>query len=45
MVTKVLVKAGSTVQAQAMMYKEVIQMMLLYVSDSWVVLDAIMKVM
>ena len=45
MVTKVLVKAGSTVQAQSMMYKEVIQMMLLYVSDSWVVLDAIMKVM
>ena len=42
MVVKVLVTAGATVQAQAVMYKTVVQIMLLYGSESWVVTGVVL---
>ena len=36
---------GSTVRAQGMMYKAVVQLVLLYGSESWVVTRAMVKVL
>ena len=44
-VAKVLTKMGATVWAQAMMYKLVVQLVLLYRSKSWVVTEVMFKVM
>ena len=44
MVTNVLKKAGATVWTQAMMYRAVVQAVLLYGSDIWVVMGAMLKV-
>ena len=43
MVTKVITNTGSTVREWAMMYKEVIQKVLIYGSKSWVLTEAILK--
>ena len=43
MVSKVLLNAGGKVQAHEMMYKSVAYMVLLYGSESLVVMDAMMK--
>ena len=45
MVSRVLVKVGATMQALEMMYKTVVQMVLIYVSESWVITDEMMKVL
>ena len=45
MVANVLAMAGVTAQTWAMMYKEVVNTVLLYGSESWVVTDAMLKVM
>ena len=42
---KVMLKTGSTVRACEMMYKAVVQKVLLYGSKSWVVTEAMLKVM
>ena len=44
MVAKVLTKTGATVQARAMIYKVVVQIVILYGSNSWVVMEVILKV-
>ena len=44
-VVKVMLKTGSTVRACEMMYKAVVQKVLLYGSKSWVVTEAMLKVM
>ena len=44
-ISKVLVKTGSTLQAWGMMYKVVAQSFLLYGSDSWVVTGKILKLL
>ena len=38
-------KAGVTVQSRAMLYKLVLQTVLLYCNDNWVVVGAIMKML
>ena len=38
-------KVGATVRAWAMMYKAVVQTVLLYGSESWVIMNAMMKVL
>ena len=43
MVSKVLAKTGSTVQARGMLYEAVSQTLLIYISGSWVVTGAILK--
>ena len=45
MIARVLSKMGATVQARGTMYKVVIQSVLLYVSESWVVTGSMMKVL
>ena len=45
MFTRVLAKTGATVQYHGMMYKEVVQLVLLYNSDNWVVMGAMLKVL
>ena len=45
MVLKVLVRMGVMVRSRAIMYKVVVNMVLLYRSESWVVTDAIIKVL
>ena len=45
MVAKVLLNMGSTVQAWRIMYKAVVQMVLIYGSGSWVVTDEILKLL
>ena len=40
-----LMNMGSTVGAWAMMYKAVVQTVLIYRGGSWVVMDAILKVL
>ena len=45
MVSGVMVKAGATVQSKSMLYKEVVQAVLIYGGNIWVVTDAMMKVM
>ena len=42
---KVLTKTGSMVQAWVMVYKAVVQTVLLYGSDIWVVVEAMLKVL
>ena len=42
---KVLTKTVATVLEQAMMYKVVFQMVLLYRSESWVLTEEMLKVM
>ena len=44
MVEKLLVKTGAMLRAHEMMYKVLVQMVLIYGSDGWVVMDAILKV-
>ena len=45
MLAKVLGKTGAPIKARAMVYKVVVQVVLLYGSEIWVVTDAIMKVL
>ena len=45
MVSKVVTKTGSTVQARGMIYKAVVQTVLIYGSKSWVVTGAMLKVL
>ena len=45
MVLGVLVKAGATVRAKDMFYKVVLQAVLMYGSEIWVITEAMMKVM
>ena len=45
MVTKVLTNMGAVVQAQAMMNKVVVHMVILYRIESWEVTEAMMKVL
>ena len=45
MIARVLVKMGAMVRAQGMIYKAVDWLVLLYVSDSWVMTGAMLKVL
>ena len=45
MIVRVLEKKVATVRAQGMMYKSVDQLVLLYVSESWVVTGKMLKVL
>ena len=45
MISKVLTKTGAKVQARGMIYKSVAQKVLLYGSESWGVIGAILKVL
>ena len=45
MVVQVLVKMGAMVREWAMMYKAVVHKVLIYMSESWVVMDVMMKVL
>ena len=45
MVSGMLVKAGVTVCSMMIFYKEVVQAVQLYWSESWVIMDYMMKVM
>ena len=45
MVLKFLVRMGVMVRSRAIMYKVVVNMVLLYRSEIWVVTDAIIKVL
>ena len=45
MVEKVLKKSVAAVQSQAMMYKAVVQTVLMYGSDSWVVMGSMLTTM
>ena len=45
MVSGVLEKEGATVWYRAVFYKAVVQEFLLYTSDIWVIMDAMMKVL
>ena len=44
MARKVMLKTGATVRARGIMYKAVVQSMLLHRSESWMVTGAILKV-
>ena len=44
-VSKLLTHIGETVRAQARMYKDVLHMVLLYRSESWVVTEAVLEVL
>ena len=45
MLAKVLTKAGAAVRARDIMYKAVVQTMLLYASESWVDTGAMLTVL
>ena len=45
MVAKVLTRTGVTVQAQSMLYKAVVKTVLLYRTESWMVMRTMLKVM
>ena len=45
MVSKVLKRSGSTVQARVEIHKAVAQLVILYVSNSWVVMGGVIKVL
>ena len=45
MIAKVMGKKGAPIKAQPMMYKMVVQAVLLYGSEIWVVIDAMMMVL
>ena len=45
MATKVMTNTVATVQTWVMIYKAVVQMVLLYGSKSWVVIEAMLKVL
>ena len=45
MITRVLEKMGPMVRACGMMYKAVVQSVLLYVSEIWVVTGAMLRVL
>ena len=45
MVAKVLVNMGVMVRAQVMMYKALAQKVLLYGSESWVLMEVMLKLM
>ena len=45
MVAKLLTKAEETVRARAMIFKVVLQTVLLYGEERWVVMEATLKVM
>ena len=44
-VGKVVTKTGTTVQSQGILYKEIVQLVLLYGGDSWVVTGAMLKIL
>ena len=44
-VVKVMKKKGETVLSHAMMYNAVVQTMILYMSESWVVAEAMLKML
>ena len=45
MVGKVVLKTGSTVREQVMLYQLVLQLVLLYKSDNWLVMMSMLKVL
>ena len=45
MVMKVVSNTGAMVRAWGMLYKAVVQLVLLYVSESWVVMGPMLKVL
>ena len=45
MIARVLAKTGSTVRSCGMLYKAVAQSVLLYGSDIWVVMGAMLKIL
>ena len=45
MVLRVLVKVGAAVQSQEMIYTEVVQTVMLYNNEIWVITDTMMKVL
>ena len=45
MIARVLVKTGATVRAHWMMYKAVAQSLILYSSEIWVVMEAMIKIL
>ena len=45
MVSKVMEKTGGTVSSRKILYKAVVQAVLLYGRDIWVILEAIIKVL
>ena len=45
MVGKVVKKTGETVRVRGMLYKAVMQLVLLYVGESWVVRGVILKLL
>ena len=45
MVAKVLVKVGATVRSRDIIYKMVVQTVLIYGRKSWLMTDAILKVL
>ena len=40
-----MVNAGATVQSRVVMYKSVVQTVLIYRIDNWIVTDSMLKVM
>ena len=45
MVSIVLDKTGAIVRARGVLYKEVVQMVLLYWSEIWMIMEEIMKLL
>ena len=45
MVLGELVKAGATVDVREMFYKEVVQVVRMYLGESWFIMDVMMKVL
>ena len=45
MMVKFLVKMGEMVPSRAIMYKALVQTVLIYWSECWLVMDAILKVL
>ena len=45
MVSRVLDKTGVIVRARGVLYKDVVQIMLLYWSERWMIMEAMMKVL
>ena len=45
MISRVLMKTTETVRARGLMYKSVAQSVMMYSSDSWVVMGAMLKVL
>ena len=45
MIAMVLMNTGATMRALGVMYKEVVQLVLLYVSESWVLTGEMLKIL